>query len=101
LINNFSIIEKRIDQGQLWENFIIAERIKLLNYSRRKVNFWFWRTSDQLELDWVEEENGEIRGFEFKYGITSKAKIPKAFTSNYPDAVTKIITPQNMHEFIC
>jgi predicted AAA+ superfamily ATPase len=101
LINNFSIIEKRSDQGQLWENFIIAERIKFLNYSRRKVNFWFWRTSDQLELDWVEEENGEIRGFEFKYGITSKAKIPKAFTSNYPDAVTKIITPQNMYEFIC
>jgi predicted AAA+ superfamily ATPase len=100
LINNFSIIEKRSDQGQLWENFIIAERIKFLNYSRRKVNFWFWRTSDQLELDWVEEENGEIRGFEFKYGITSKAKIPKAFTSNYPDAKTKIITPQNMHEFI-
>lgn len=100
LINNFSIIEKRSDQGQLWENFIIAERIKFLNYSRRKVNFWFWRTSDQLELDWVEEENGEIRGFEFKYGITSKAKIPKAFTSNYPDAKTRIITPQNMHEFI-
>jgi hypothetical protein len=100
LINNFSIIEKRSDQGQLWENFIIAERIKFLNYSRRKVNFWFWRTSDQLELDWVEEENGEIRGFEFKYGITSKAKIPKAFTSNYPEAKTRIITPQNMHEFI-
>lgn len=100
LINNFSIIEKRSDQGQLWENFIIAERIKFLHYSRRKVNFWFWRTSDQLELDWVEEENGEIRGFEFKYGITSKAKIPKAFTSNYPEAKTKIITPQNMHEFI-
>ena len=100
LINNFSIIEKRSDQGQLWENFIIAERIKFLNYSRRKVNFWFWRTSDQVELDWVEEENGEIRGFEFKYGITSKAKIPKAFTSNYPDAKTRIITPQNMHEFI-
>lgn len=100
LINNFSIIEKRSDQGQLWENFIIAERIKFLNYSRRKVNFWFWRTSDQVELDWVEEENGEIRGFEFKYGITSKAKIPKAFTSNYPEAKTKIITPQHMHEFI-
>ena len=100
LINNFSIIEKRSDQGQLWENFIIVERIKFLNYSRRKVNFWFWRTSDQVELDWVEEENGEIRGFEFKYGITSKAKIPKAFTSNYPEAKTKIITPQNMHEFI-
>ena len=100
LINNFSIIEKRSDQGQLWENFIIAERIKFLNYSRRKVNFWFWRTSDQVELDWVEEENGEIRGFEFKYGITSKAKIPKAFTSNYPEAKTRIITPQNMHEFI-
>ena len=100
LINNFSIIEKRSDQGQLWENFIIAERIKFLNYSRRKVNFWFWRTSDQVELDWVEEENGEIRGFEFKYGITLKAKIPKAFTSNYPDAKTKIITPQNMLEFI-
>jgi predicted AAA+ superfamily ATPase len=100
LVNNFSIIEKRSDQGQLWENFIIAERIKFLNYTRRRVNFWFWRTSDQVELDWVEEENGELRGFEFKYGVTSKAKIPKAFTSNYPDAVTKIITPQNMHEFI-
>jgi predicted AAA+ superfamily ATPase len=100
LVNNFSIIEKRSDQGQLWENFIIAERIKFLNYTRRRVNFWFWRTSDQVELDWVEEENGELRGFEFKYGVTSKAKIPKAFTSNYPDAITKIITPQNMQEFI-
>ena len=100
LVNNFSIIEKRSDQGQLWENFIIAERIKFLNYTKRRVNFWFWRTTDQVEVDWVEEENGELRGFEFKYGATAKAKIPRAFTTNYPNAITRIITPANMHEFI-
>ncbi len=100
LVNNFSIIESRADQGQLWENFIIAERMKYLYYKRRRVNYWFWRTSDQAEVDWIEEENGELRGFEFKYGISTKAKIPKVFSKNYPMAITRIITPENMHEFI-
>jgi len=100
LVNNFSIIEKRNDVGQLWENFIISERIKFLSYNRRRVNYWFWRTTDQVELDWVEEENGELRGFEFKYSSSSKARIPKGFTANYPNATTQIITPENMHEFI-
>lgn len=100
LVNNFSMIESRTDQGQLWENFIIAERLKFLYFKRRRVNFWFWRTSDQAELDWIEEENGELRGFEFKYGTSTKAKIPKVFSINYPTAITKIITPENMNEFI-
>jgi uncharacterized protein len=100
LIQNFSLIEQRNDQGALWENFIISERIKFLHYQRRKVNHWFWRTTDQVEIDWVEEEDGVLRAFEFKYNPKKGHHFPKRFLTHYPEAIVETITPENMYAFI-
>lgn len=100
LISQFALIENRLDNGPLWENFIIAERKKFLHYQRRKVNCWFWRTTDQAEVDWIEEENGELRAFEFKYNGKSTAQLSKKFRTSYPEAKTMIVSPENIHEFL-
>ncbi len=100
LISQFALIENRMDNGPLWENFIIAERKKFLHYQRRKVNCWFWRTTDQAEVDWIEEENGEMRAFEFKYNGKSTAQLSKKFRTSYPEAKTMIVSPENIHEFL-
>ncbi|MDR2146585.1 MAG: ATP-binding protein [Tannerella sp.] len=100
LIGNFSSIEMRTDNGALWENFLIAERIKMLNNKERWVKSYFWRTKEQQEIDYIEEENGELRAFEFKWNINSKAKISKTFTETYSNAKTQIITPDNYVEFV-
>jgi predicted AAA+ superfamily ATPase len=100
LIQNFSLIEQRNDQGALWENFIISERIKFLQYQRRKVNHWFWRTTDQVEIDWIEEEDGVLRAFEFKYNPKKSQHFPKRFLTHYPEATVQTITPENMYAFI-
>ena len=100
LISQFALIENRLDKGPLWENFIIAERKKFLHYQRRKVNCWFWRTTDQAEVDWIEEENGELRAFEFKYNGKSTAQLSKKFRTTYPEAKTMIVSPENIHEFL-
>lgn len=100
LISQFALIENRLDTGPLWENFIIAERKKFMHYQRRKVNCWFWRTTDQAEVDWIEEENGELRAFEFKYNGKSTAQLSKKFRTTYPEAKTMIVSPENIHEFL-
>ena len=100
LIQNFSLTEQRNDQGALWENFIISERIKFLQYQRRKVNHWFWRTTDQVEIDWIEEEDGALRAFEFKYNPKKSQHFPKRFLTHYPEATVQTITPENMYAFI-
>jgi predicted AAA+ superfamily ATPase len=100
IINNFLPLESRNDSGVLWENFIIMERIKFLHYHRRHVNQWFWRTKEQKEIDLIEEENGELRAFEFKNSGVSTGKIPGLFLKSYPNSKTEIITPENIEEFI-
>ena len=100
LIGNFSAIETRIDTGALWENFLISERLKMLQNNERWVQRFFWRTTEQQEIDYIEEEDGILRAFEFKWNKTSKAKICKTFTKTYPAAEVDIITPENYESFI-
>jgi len=100
LINNFNPIELRNDLGALWENYIISERQKFISYHDVNVNKYFWRTKSQQEIDYVEEIDGQIYAYEFKWNKNAKAKFPKSFAKAYPLAVTKIITPENYHEFI-
>jgi predicted AAA+ superfamily ATPase len=90
LINNFNPLSLRNDVGALWENFCIAERIKLNSYSNKKVNIYFWRTYDQKEVDYVEEVGGVISGYELKYSAKQKIKIPKSFTEAYSAKVFKV-----------
>jgi len=100
LIANFNQVENRTDVGALWENFLISERIKSLDYNGKWVNYWFWRTKDQKELDFIEETDGQLTGYEFKWNPKANVKIPKQFTVNYPDAEVKIITQANFDSFI-
>ena len=100
IIANFSRLDSRTDVGALWENYLASERIKYQNYTQKTVSNYFWRTYDQQELDWLEEENGVLRGYEFKWNENRKAKIPTAFAKAYPDATFEVINKGNYLEFI-
>lgn len=99
VISNFNPLNLRVDKGALWENFLIVERMKFLNYHKVYSNNYFWRTTQQQEIDWVEERNGTITAYEFKWKKDSKNKIPKKFTENY-NAENKVIDSGNYFEFI-
>lgn len=101
VIANFQQVENRLDTGALWENFVIAERMKMLNTQERFCNSWFWRTQQQQEIDLVEEENGALRAFEFKWNPKKgKANIPTSFAKAYPHATYTIVTPDNVDDFL-
>lgn len=99
IISNFNSIYLRDDKGKLWENYCISERIKKITYARQYVNFYFWRTYDQQEIDLIEEENGKLSAFEFKF-VDEEARIPKAFANAYPNARFKTINTYNFQEFL-
>lgn len=100
IINNFSLLENRIDVGNLWENYLASERVKHQNYTQKSVLNYFWRTYDQQELDWLEEQNGQLNGFEFKWNERRRSKIPTAFAKAYPEATFEVINRQNYLDFI-
>ena len=100
IINNFNRLDSRIDVGDLWENYLVVERVKKQNYLKIKTNNYFWRTYDQQELDWLEEKGEELAGFEFKWSETKKVKIPAAFAKSYPEATFEVINKSNYLDFI-
>ncbi len=99
IINNFNPIHSRDDVGMLWENFMVMERLKKQEYQRLFSNNYFWRTYDQNEIDFVEEREGRLFAFEFKYGA-HKAKEPKQWRKAYPDSEFKVVTSHNFLEFL-
>jgi hypothetical protein len=99
LIQNFNPISLRNDKGALWENFLVSERKKKNEYARNHANCYFWRTVQQQEIDYIEEQDGEIMGYEFKWSPTAKVKIPKLFTTTY-EAEVKVISQDNFREFV-
>lgn len=101
VISNMSQVENRQDAGALWENFVIAERMKSLAYRDSFASSYFWRTRQQKEIDYIEEEDGHIRAFEIKWNPKkSNARCPEAFLTAYPDAEYKVISPENIEEFL-
>ena len=100
IISNLNPLELRNDKGALWENFIISERKKYLAYHNIYTNSYFWRTHAQQEIDYIEEREGRVFAYEFKWSKHKKARIPKTFTNAYPEATSKIISPENFEEFI-
>ncbi|WP_309609003.1 DUF4143 domain-containing protein, partial [Flavobacterium sp.] len=100
IINNFTRLETRTDVGALWENYLASERVKHQNYTQKTVSNYFWRTYDQQELDWLEDENGNLSGFEFKWNENRKAKIPTAFAKAYSEATFEVINKGNYLDFI-
>ncbi len=100
IIDDFNPLEARNDQGKLWENFIVSERIKLNSYRSKKVKSYFWRNYNQSEIDYVEVDHDKLSGFEMKWNTRKSHSITKAFRNAYPEAETEIISPQNFVEFI-
>ncbi|MDL2227547.1 ATP-binding protein [Odoribacter sp. OttesenSCG-928-L07] len=100
LISNFSILETRNDIGALWENFLISERQKKLEYDEMIRHSWFWRTTSQKEIDYIEEGDGKIQAYEFKWNPDAKYKEPKQFLENYPNSSFEIIHRNNFEDFL-
>ncbi len=101
VINQFNSINLRNDIGALWENYIISERIKFKNYNQVYANHFFWRTHAQQEIDYIEEQNGKLFAYEFKWNPHTKTKFPKSFLTTYNPQETKVITKENYRDFIC
>jgi predicted AAA+ superfamily ATPase len=100
VIKNFNSISSRNDLGALWENYCISERRKILNYNKKPFQSYFWRTTQQQEIDYIEETGKEIAAFEFKFNPLSKVVFSKTFLGSYNVSQTKIISPQNIEDFI-
>ena len=99
LINNFNPVELRNDAGELWENYLVMERLKRQEYLREPANNYFWRTYTQHELDLVEERDGRLRGFEMKWG-KARPRPPKEWARAYPEASWELVNRENYLEFI-
>lgn len=100
VIKNFNPLHLRQDIGGLWENFLVAERLKTNHYSGQPANYWFWRTHTQQEIDYVEEQGGVLSAWEFKWKTARPPRMPKSFLDAYPGCVTGYVTPDTMEEFL-
>lgn len=100
LIGNFQPFELRTDKGALWENFIVSERIKKLNYNQFYGHCYFWRTFRQQEIDFIEEKDGMFSAYEFKLNPKKKGRFSRTFTEAYTIKELKTITPNNLEEFL-
>lgn len=100
LIADYTAPEIRQDIGALWENFVVSERMKCNEYYRRWVNRYFWRTTQQQEIDYLEEGGGKIQAYEIKWNPRKKTTITKTFADAYPYTGFKVITPDTIAEFL-
>ena len=98
LINNLSDIEFRQDAGALWENFMISELRKYNHYTHNYCNTYFWRTTQKQEIDYIEEKDGKLTAYEFKWNPKKKSRVSTTFTSAYPESVVKTINPDNFYQ---
>ena len=99
VIGNFNPIDIRADKGVLWENFLISERVKQIEYKQSLARFYFWRTKQQQEVDFVETIGEEIMGYEFKWRKKKNTRLPKTFVDSYK-AKSKVIDRENFRDFV-
>lgn len=100
IIADFSQAESRRDIGALWENYAISERVKQNAYTCHWCNSWFWRTKEQSEIDYIEESDGNLSAFEFKWNPGARHRTPSSFLKAYPGSNLKVITPYNIEDFL-
>ena len=100
LLSAYQPLAVRQDIGALWENFMISERIKFLKHNRLWRNSYFWRTHQQQEIDYIEEYDGKIESYEFKWNITKKVNPPKTFIKAYEGSTFNVISPERYTEFL-
>lgn len=100
VLSNFAPLELRNDVGALWENLMVSERVKRNAYSGNYAQLFFWRTHEQQEIDLIEEQDGMLHTFEFKWNGKAKSSQPKNFANSYPNSTYEIITPDNYWGFL-
>ena len=100
IISNLNSLSLRDDVGSLWENFLFIERLKKQAYTQIHANNYFWRTWDGKEIDFVEERDGKLLGYEFKWSTKKIASAPKDWLTTYSNATFEVITPNNYLDFI-
>jgi uncharacterized protein len=100
IIAQFNKLDLRDDIGKLWENFIFIERLKYRTYNKIYSNAYFWRTYSQQEIDLVEDKDGKLQAFEFKWSEKRKTHAPNEWKTTYPDAIFSVINTSNYLEFI-
>ena len=100
LIAQFNDPDQRNDLGQLWENFLVVERLKYRTYATILANIYFWRTYDQQEIDLVEEREGHLFGYECKWSFKKPIPAPRSWLETYSGAQFSVIHPKNYQDFV-
>lgn len=100
LIAQFNGLDQRNDVGQLWENFVVIERMKRRAYAPIYANVYFWRTYDGQEVDLVEERDGRLFGYEFKWSTKKTVTAPRRWVGGYPEAEFSVLTPETYQDFV-
>jgi len=100
ILKNFAPLNLRSDVGALWKNFLLAERTKRNAYADYACNAFFWRTNTQQEIDYIEEANGILHAFEFKWNPKTGGSFPKSFLALYPNSQTNFVNRDNFEAFV-
>ena len=100
IIKNFQFPAQRTDIGALWENFLISERLKTLSMGCLDAESYFWRTTQQQEIDYLEEIDGKIKAYEIKWNPNKNVKFPRTFSKSYPEAALSVINRDNFWDYL-
>ncbi len=100
VIGNYQMVESRMDTGALFENYIVAERLKKLRYEKSYAKSYFWRSKTKQEIDYIEDMDGKLSAVEMKWNPNRKAALPLSFARSYGDADFKVVTRDNYETFL-
>ncbi len=100
LIGDYKPLALRNDTGALWENYIIAERLKHNAYNSFYGKSYFWRTQQQQEIDYIEDIDGVLHTYEFKWNEGKNPRLTDTFAKAYPDHTFTVVSPENYRSFV-
>ena len=100
ILGDYKPLDLRQDNGALWENYIISERLKHNAYNMFYGKSYFWRTIQQQEIDYIEDVDGTLHAYEFKWNTTRQPRLTETFARNYPNHTFTVVTPNNYQDFL-
>ena len=101
ILGDYKPLDLRNDTGALWENYLISERMKRNAYNAFYGKSYFWRTQQQQEVDYIEDYDGVLHAYEFKWSSTKQPRLTETFTNSYPDHTFTVVNPDNYQDFVC
>ena len=101
ILGDYKPLDLRNDTGALWENYLISERMKRNAYNAFYGKSYFWRTKQQQEVDYIEDYDGVLHAYEFKWSSTKQPRLTETFTNSYPDHTFSVVNPDNYQDFVC